>query len=235
MPGPRIPSWLLVVVTGLLCVGMITLESADLFPVWRFAVQWSPEALPSSQAVPAKEIASGRPVLSLTLDPADLNDPDKGILPNKLKHGVDWEREGLLGPSSTWTYLVSDQVFGPNLLRGLANRTGVPCRESDPASGRWIPARIFPSVLFPAPFSPHRAWHDPDATSSETSLRASAPGKRLTMPWNRMAGSVTAGDQRRTRSAERGAGLDMSLRVPRSALRVVQGIAIAPDTRRGRP
>ncbi len=50
MPGTRrIPSWLLVVATGAICVGMITLESADLFPLWRFAVQWSPEALPSSQ------------------------------------------------------------------------------------------------------------------------------------------------------------------------------------------
>jgi formylglycine-generating enzyme required for sulfatase activity len=94
MSGPRIPSWLLVIATGAMCAGMITLESADLFPVWRFAVQWSPEALPSSQAVPLKEIASGRPVLSLTLDPADLNDSEEGILPNKLKHGVEWEREG---------------------------------------------------------------------------------------------------------------------------------------------
>ena len=94
MPGTRrIPSWLLIVATGAICVGMITLESADLFPVWRFAVQWSPEALPS-QAVPTKEIASGRPVLSLTLDDRDLNDPDRGILPNKQEHGVEWEREG---------------------------------------------------------------------------------------------------------------------------------------------
>ncbi len=27
-------------------------------------------------------------------------------------HGVDWEGEGLFGPSSTWTYLISDQQFG---------------------------------------------------------------------------------------------------------------------------
>ncbi len=44
--------------------------------------------------MPTKEIASGRPVLSLTLDDRDLNDPDKGILPNKQEHGVEWEREG---------------------------------------------------------------------------------------------------------------------------------------------
>ena len=72
----------------------LQLESADLFPVWRFAVQWSPEALPSSRAIPAREIASGVPVLSVTLSDADLNDPAKGILFNKLQHGDEWEREG---------------------------------------------------------------------------------------------------------------------------------------------
>jgi hypothetical protein len=46
MPSPRrIPSWLLVVATAAICVGTLKLESADLFPLWRFAVQWSPQAL----------------------------------------------------------------------------------------------------------------------------------------------------------------------------------------------
>ncbi len=89
-----LPSWLLIVATGIICLGMLTLESADLFPVWRFAVQWSPEALSSSRVVAMTEIATGRPVLSLTVPDPDLNDPARGILPNKLKHGVDWEREG---------------------------------------------------------------------------------------------------------------------------------------------
>ncbi len=35
--------------------------------------------------------------------------------------GVDWEREGLRGPSSTWTYLVDDNVFGSNTFLSLAN------------------------------------------------------------------------------------------------------------------
>lgn len=39
--------------------------------------------------------------------------------------GVDWEKEGLLGPSSTWTYLVSDNVFGGNTLLSLANRPAI--------------------------------------------------------------------------------------------------------------
>jgi formylglycine-generating enzyme required for sulfatase activity len=90
----RIASWLLVVATGVIGLGMLTLESADLFPLWRFAVQWSPEALASSRAVPETEVASGRPVLSLTLEDRDLNDPKTGILSNKLNHGVEWEREG---------------------------------------------------------------------------------------------------------------------------------------------
>jgi formylglycine-generating enzyme required for sulfatase activity len=95
MPSPRrIPSWLLIVATAAICVGTIALESADLFPMWRFAVQWSPEAVPSSRAVPVSEVASGLPVLSLTLDEADLNDPAKGLLPNKREHGEEWEREG---------------------------------------------------------------------------------------------------------------------------------------------
>lgn len=92
--GRRVPSWLLIVATAAICVGTLKLESADLFPVWRFAVQWSPEALPSSRAVPVTEVAGGLPVLSLTLEDADLNDPGMGLLPNKRAHGEEWEREG---------------------------------------------------------------------------------------------------------------------------------------------
>ena len=36
--------------------------------------------------------------------------------------GVDWEGEGLRGPSSTWTYLVNDNVFGSNTFLTMANR-----------------------------------------------------------------------------------------------------------------
>jgi formylglycine-generating enzyme required for sulfatase activity len=92
----RIPSWLLVVATVAMCLAMVTLESADFFPLWRFAVQWSPDALPSSRAVPAVEVMSGVPVLSLTLDEAVLRDPATGILTaqNIVKHGEEWEREG---------------------------------------------------------------------------------------------------------------------------------------------
>jgi preprotein translocase subunit SecA len=39
--------------------------------------------------------------------------------------GVDWEAHGLRGPSATWTYLVSDNEFAPNLLRTLASHAGL--------------------------------------------------------------------------------------------------------------
>src|SRR6186997_1334714 len=95
MPAARrIPSWLLIVATAAICVGTLKLESADLFPAWRFAVQWSPAALTSSRAVPTSEIASGVPVLSLTMKDADLHDPATGLLTNKDEHGDEWEREG---------------------------------------------------------------------------------------------------------------------------------------------
>ncbi len=38
--------------------------------------------------------------------------------------GVDWDREGLRGPSSTWTYLINDNVFGNNTFLTMANRPG---------------------------------------------------------------------------------------------------------------
>jgi preprotein translocase subunit SecA len=41
------------------------------------------------------------------------------------KDGVDWEAEGLLGPSSTWTYLVTDKPFVTGPLAVLANRASI--------------------------------------------------------------------------------------------------------------
>jgi formylglycine-generating enzyme required for sulfatase activity len=92
----RIPTWLLIVACVALCLTMVRLESADLFPFYRFAVQWTPDALPSSRAVPPAEVTSGVPVLSLTLEDEVLHDPANGILTrqNIMKHGEEWEREG---------------------------------------------------------------------------------------------------------------------------------------------
>src|SRR5215471_8022199 len=51
-----------------------------------------------------------------------------------------------------------------------------------PESGRSIPARIFISVDFPAPFSPIRATISPAAISSSTASRAFTPGNDLEIP-----------------------------------------------------
>ena len=36
--------------------------------------------------------------------------------------GVDWRKAGLLGPSSTWTYLVTDKPFTTDPLASLSAR-----------------------------------------------------------------------------------------------------------------
>src|SRR5205085_2318648 len=55
--------------------------------------------------------------------------------------------------------------------------------------GASIPASSLPSVLLPAPFSPHSAWHDPRRTSKLTSSRARAPGKRL-LTWRKLTSGL---------------------------------------------
>lgn len=151
----RIPSWLLVVATGAICAVTLKLESADLFPLWRFAVQWSPAALPSSRAVPPIEIASGVPVLSLTLDEADLRDPANGLLPNKMKHGKEWEREGSV------SYFDGGRLL---FASGAGVRIhGGGSRELAPRNGfrlyfrrQYGPRELPPGVLFSADAQPVR-------------------------------------------------------------------------------
>src|SRR3954452_12098695 len=53
-----------------------------------------------------------------------------------------------------------------------------------------MPASTLPSVLFPAPFSPHSAWHDPAATSSVTPSSACTPRNLFVICSKRTAGSL---------------------------------------------
>jgi preprotein translocase subunit SecA len=39
--------------------------------------------------------------------------------------GADWEAAGLRGPSSTWTYLVHDNLYGSNIFQNLSHRPSV--------------------------------------------------------------------------------------------------------------
>jgi preprotein translocase subunit SecA len=64
---------------------------------------------------------------------------------------VNWDAAGLRGPSATWTYLISDDLFGSNLFRGLANRPGI---------GLWAALLLGP-VLFLWGLALHwRRWRD---------------------------------------------------------------------------
>src|SRR6476660_4916088 len=62
---------------------------------------------------------------------------------------------------------------------GVRNWTVLPSRIISPESGRYAPARIFMSVLFPAPFSPMKACTSPGQIRRSTFLRARTPGKLL--------------------------------------------------------
>ncbi len=66
----------------------VAIESADLFPRLRFAVQRHISELPSTQAVTPRESLRGLPLLSVYLQPDHLAE----LLDNRLEHGRRWER-----------------------------------------------------------------------------------------------------------------------------------------------
>src|SRR5665213_482741 len=86
--------------------------------------------------------------------------------------------------SSWWTMPMPAR----SASRGFSKWTGRPSTKISPASGAWMPASILPSVLLPAPFSPHSAWQEPRAMSKPTSCRARAPGKLLPILRKPMSG-----------------------------------------------
>ncbi len=51
-----------------------------------------------------------------------------------------------------------------------------------PASGRYSPPRMFMRVVFPAPFSPSRAWTSPARSSRDAPSLATTPGKAFVIP-----------------------------------------------------
>src|SRR5713101_3954143 len=58
-----------------------------------------------------------------------------------------------------------------------------------PASGLWIPARIFTSVLLPAPFSPTSACTSPGNRRKSTPRKACTPPNCLAIPLSSTIGS----------------------------------------------
>ena len=77
--------------------------------------------------------------------------------------------------------------------RGPENRTGRPFKWISPSNSVIAPARIFMSVLLPAPFSPQMAWTSPAAAVSDTSRSARTPPKLLAMCRISSRGPAAAG------------------------------------------
>jgi preprotein translocase subunit SecA len=65
--------------------------------------------------------------------------------------GVDWEREGLRAPSSTWTYLVNDTDFRANPFMTLAHR---------PAIGLWAVLLWGPLLMLWGAWLHLKRWRD---------------------------------------------------------------------------
>src|SRR3984893_13993032 len=66
--------------------------------------------------------------------------------------------------------------------RGEPNFAGLPSRRISPSSGWVSPYRTFISVVFPAPFSPSRAWTCPGATAMLIPSFAASGPNLLVMP-----------------------------------------------------
>jgi preprotein translocase subunit SecA len=75
--------------------------------------------------------------------------------------GVDWEREGLLGPSSTWTYLVNDNVFSGNAFLTMATRASF---------GLWAALVCWPLLIAWAGVQHWRRWRERRSGSDSTIL-----------------------------------------------------------------
>src|SRR5439155_6692274 len=69
--------------------------------------------------------------------------------------------------------------------RGEWKSWATPSTSIRPASGRYSPARTEQSVVFPAPFSPRRAWISPASRSRSTPSFAVVPKKDFVMPVSR--------------------------------------------------
>jgi len=62
---------------------------------------------------------------------------------------------------------------------GERSSTGAPSIRMVPLVGCTLPAKIFTSVLLPAPFLPISAWTLPPSKSTETPFSATVPGYSL--------------------------------------------------------
>jgi hypothetical protein len=94
-PQPQpLRSWRLLALVAGLAGGLAVVERLAGLPAPTWPSETVPRIAAAVDALPPGEIASRQPVLSLVMDPADLHDPERGILANVLEHGREWERPG---------------------------------------------------------------------------------------------------------------------------------------------
>ncbi len=105
----------------------------------------------------------------------DTNGPRRG---SALKHRFSAIDRLSQNASSWWTMPIPAR----RASRGLSNRTAWPCTWISPASGRSMPASSLLSVLLPAPFSPHSAWHEPARDREADVLQRAHAGEALADP-----------------------------------------------------
>jgi formylglycine-generating enzyme required for sulfatase activity len=90
-PAERLEVSLAVLAAAALALVLVgaAIDSEDLFPRLRFAIQRDAAELPSTRAVPRREVVRGLPLLSAYLEPRELRE----MLDNKMEHGRKWERQ----------------------------------------------------------------------------------------------------------------------------------------------
>ena len=104
---------------------------------------------------------------------------------------------------SWWTTAIPSE----RACAGPWRTVSTPSSQIDPASGWCTPARILTSVLFPAPFSPTRAWTSPDRSSSDTSSSAWVAMNRFETPRRPARGARGARGLRRGLGGAHGRGV----------------------------
>ena len=87
-------SWRLLALVAGLAGGLAVVERLAGLPSATWPSDTVPRDLVGHLGPAARRDRSRHPVMSLVMDPADLHDPDRGILTNVLEHGRDWERPG---------------------------------------------------------------------------------------------------------------------------------------------
>jgi CotH protein len=102
-------------IVGLIGLGLL-LDATEAFPLLRVAVHRTPALLPSTIILPREERRPGIPAVSLYVPNQSLWDLDTGLLPNRLKHGPQWERQGFVsffdGEQLTFSSSVGVRIHG---------------------------------------------------------------------------------------------------------------------------